>query len=88
MFAGLGAIVIDCCSVEKEVMQKGSKKNYDFLSRGSRDRGIGGSGGMRVPPVLYQKMTSNGCYISSSRTSGREVKRAKMYLFIRSSRMI
>jgi hypothetical protein len=38
MFAGLGAIVVDCCSVEKEVMQKGSKKNYDFYRA---DRGIG-----------------------------------------------
>jgi hypothetical protein len=40
-FADLGVIVVDCCSVEKEVIQKGSKKIYDFLSRGSRDRGIG-----------------------------------------------
>jgi hypothetical protein len=47
MFAGLGAIVVDCCSVEKEVMQKGSKKNYDFFVAR-----IKGSGGMRVPPVL------------------------------------
>jgi hypothetical protein len=47
MFAGLGATVVDCCSVEKEVMQKGWKKKYDFfIAR------IGGSGGMRVPPVL------------------------------------
>jgi hypothetical protein len=41
MFAGLGAIVVDCCSVDKEVMQKGSKKNYDlFIARieGSGDR--------------------------------------------------
>jgi hypothetical protein len=52
MFAGLGAIVVDCCSVEKEVMQKGLMKNYDFMTRGSRDRRIGGSGGMRLPPVL------------------------------------
>jgi hypothetical protein len=44
MFAGLGAIDVDCCSVEKEVMQKGSKKNYDFVVariEGSEDRGIG-----------------------------------------------
>jgi hypothetical protein len=41
MFAGLGVIVVDCCSVEKEVMQKGWKKKYDFLSRRLRDRGIG-----------------------------------------------
>jgi hypothetical protein len=41
MFAGLGAIVVDCCSVEKEVMQKGSKKKYDFFVariEGSGDR--------------------------------------------------
>jgi hypothetical protein len=38
MFAGLGAIVFDCCSVEKNVMQKGWKKIWDFLSA---DRGIG-----------------------------------------------
>jgi hypothetical protein len=41
MFAGLGAIVVDCYSVEKEVMQKGSKKNYDFFCRAGQ--GIGGS---------------------------------------------
>jgi hypothetical protein len=44
MFAGLGAIVVDCCSVEKEVMQKGSEKNYDFFVariEGLEDRGIG-----------------------------------------------
>jgi hypothetical protein len=47
MFAGLGVIVVDCCSVEKEVIQKGWKKIYDFfIAR------IGGSGGMWVPPVL------------------------------------
>jgi hypothetical protein len=39
---------------------------------------------MRVPPVLYQKMTSNGCSFSSSRTIGRKVQRAKMHIFIRS----
>jgi hypothetical protein len=46
MFADLGTIVVDCCSVEKEVMQKGSKKNYDFFVariEGSEDPGIGGS---------------------------------------------
>jgi hypothetical protein len=30
MFAGLGAIVVDRCSVEKEVMQNGWKKIYVF----------------------------------------------------------
>jgi hypothetical protein len=41
MFAGFGTIVVDCCSVEKEVVQKGSKKNYDFFVariEGSEDR--------------------------------------------------
>jgi hypothetical protein len=47
MFYGLGVIVVDCYSLEKEVMQKGWKKIYDsFIPR------IGGSGSMRVPPVL------------------------------------
>jgi hypothetical protein len=48
MFAGLGTIVVDCCSVEKEVMQKGSKKNYDFFVariEGSEDRRIGQDAG-------------------------------------------
>jgi hypothetical protein len=47
MFAGLGVIVVDFCSAEKEVMQKGWKKIYDFFIARIR-----GSGGMRVPPVL------------------------------------
>jgi hypothetical protein len=47
MFAGVGVIVVDCCSVEKYLMQKGWNKIYDFfIAR------IEGSGGMRVPPVL------------------------------------
>jgi hypothetical protein len=54
MLAGLGTIVVDCCSVDKEVMQKSSKKNYDFFVariEGSRDRRIGRhAGSARVVP--------------------------------------
>jgi hypothetical protein len=38
MFAGVGVIVVDCCSVEKEVMKKSGRKFMNLLSRGSGDR--------------------------------------------------
>jgi hypothetical protein len=41
MFAGVGVIIVDCCSMEKEVMQKGWKKKCDFFIariEGSGDR--------------------------------------------------
>jgi hypothetical protein len=72
MFAGLGVIVVDCCSVEKEVMQKGWKKINDFFVARIR-----GSGGMRVPPVFKQKMAYTGCNISRSRTSDKELPKEK-----------
>jgi hypothetical protein len=51
MFAGFGTIVVDCCSVEKEVMQKARRKIMIFLSRGSKDRRIGqDAGSARVVP--------------------------------------
>jgi hypothetical protein len=60
MVAGLGAIVVDCCGVEEEVIQKGSKKNYDLIVariEGSRDRRIGrhaGSARVVAKNDIYQ----------------------------------